>query len=207
MNEVRHCATILMIAAAPGAVVEPEPFLWVLPRVPPPWMLYVTALLALLAFILTVEKMVRERRERRKTRGLSVDDEFWFRRMIVPVCMEPIISFFFEQSASLDAVMTRPASAVTRQEFEKFLRQFKKAKVDMAHRSRILCAVSTETYKRVVAELDELDDRVTDLCARCSLPEEFGSQARAGRDTGDQARFFESLAIIVSVLKSYQSKM
>ncbi len=138
---------------------------------PSPWILWVTVFVALGTFVLRLYNYIVERRDKSRDRKISIEDEFWYRGVILPTCLEPLLQFVLVQSDKLHNLNNRFLNSDENKnaEYKTYLDQFQKEKRSLENRSIVLEVISEEAYASVTKELDDLEDAVTTHCAFNSL--------------------------------------
>lgn len=140
--------------------VEPSLVFGFLPNPPPPWLGYVTAAIALGVLIMHITKYITERNSDKKKRLDDINDSFWFRSVVVPAVIEPLITFMTEQADILQKL-----GSGKKEDYAKFLKDFQKGKESISSRLLLLNLVNNQMYADAIEELDEIEDDVTLLCA------------------------------------------
>ena len=143
---------------------------------PSPWTLWMTTFIAVATFLWKVYTFMMERKEKKKARTLSIEDEYWHRQLINPICMEPFIDFLISFTLELRDIHSKKATNENIGETLKaFLEKFKMMKLSVINRFMILGQSNESAYMIVSEGLDDIDDIVTQHCAsyllKCSSDE------------------------------------
>lgn len=131
-----------------------------LPSPPPPWLGYITALIALGVLAIHVIKFFSEKSSDRKKRLDDINDSFWFRSVVVPAVIEPLIKFVTEQGEKLKTI-----NHGTKDDFANFLKGYSQGGEGIAARLLLLNIVNKQMYEQTIKEFEEIEDDVTMLCA------------------------------------------
>lgn len=134
---------------------------------PPSWVLWVTTGIVVATFLWRIYVFIVERREKREERRLSVEDEFWHRLIISPICILPFVEFVKEFTSELRTIHSQDNSANKEGQADRhkaFLDKFKKTKDAVLNRFIILDSADGGTYATVANGLDEIDDVITQHC-------------------------------------------
>lgn len=167
---------------------------------PPAGLMWVAVVVALATLFWRVVTFGISRIDLRKERRLSVEDEFWFRTVIVPLCVDPLIEFIEWSTKEFRDLETgdgeeKPAA------YRKALEQFQKRKEATLARFLMLQSLDGEIYPGVADRLDRIDDTVTEHCALNSLGEVAMDKAYIQFGSVEQAVYIE-LSSIFDLLKS-----
>lgn len=150
----------LPISASAASAANPGLVFGFLPNPPPPWLGYITAAIALGVLLMHIAKFVSERRSDTKKRLDDINDAFWFRSVVVPAVIEPLIAFITEQADELQKKNTG-----TKADYEAYLESFQKGKESISSRLILLNLVNKQMYNDAIAEFDEIEDDITLFCA------------------------------------------
>lgn len=131
-----------------------------LPNPPPPWLGYITALIALGVFVMHVVKLFSEKSSDRKKRVDDINDIFWFRSVVGPAVIEPLIQFISEQGEKL-----RTINHGTKDDFANFLRGYNQGCEGITSRLLLLNIINKQMYDQTISEFEEIEDDVALLCA------------------------------------------
>lgn len=131
-----------------------------LPDPPPPWLGYITALIAFGVLLIHVIKFFYERSSERKKRRDDINDSFWFRSVVVPAVIEPLILFITEQGEQLKKI-----SNGKKEDFADFFKAYQKAGESIAARLLLLNLINKQMYDGAIKEFEEIEDDVALLCA------------------------------------------
>lgn len=134
---------------------------------PPPWLLWVTTAVVVATFLWRIYVFLVERHEKKEERRLSVEDEFWHRLVISPICIEPLVEFVKDFTTELRMIHSQDRDAPKddqQNKHKKFLEKFKDTKDAVLTRFIIIDSVDSETYETVSVGLDDIDDVITQHC-------------------------------------------
>jgi hypothetical protein len=141
--------------------VDQSNVLWgFLPNPPPAWLGYVTALIACGVLFSHIYKHVYDYRSERKKRRDDINDAFWFRTVIIPAVIEPLIEFFTAQTDALKKIHKG-----SKDDFIKYLAEYQQEGERIAARLFLLDMVDHKMYEQAKIRLEEIDDDVASLCA------------------------------------------
>src|SRR4030066_1906656 len=132
-------------------------------------------------FLWRLYVFIVERREKREERRLSVEDEFWYRLIVSPICILPFVEFVKEFTSELRTIHSQDKNTNKEEQADKhktFLDKFKKTKDAVLNRFILLDSVGGGTYKTVSNGLDEIDDVITQHCVCYILEPNVGEGER-----------------------------
>lgn len=131
-----------------------------LPNPPPPSLGYITAVIAFGVLLIHVIKLFSEKSSDRKKRFDDINDSFWFRSVVVPAVIEPLIKFIAEQGEKLKTI-----NHGTKEEFANFLKGYNQEGEGVAARLLLLNIINKQMYEKTIEEFENIEDDVTLLCA------------------------------------------
>jgi hypothetical protein len=149
----------------------------------PPWWVYVTGVIAGLNFLYTVffniYKLIKSRSE-------SIKDKYWFRKILLPICVNPLNEFANKQTTELKAVEEGASDSKIDDGqrikiYKQFLVKFSDEKSDVINRFMVLLPIQKELYAIVAIKLDELEDSVTEYCMNKSFGTDMGAVSHPGQ--------------------------
>lgn len=172
---------------------------------PPTWVVYIPFVISIVALSFSVYQFFVSRSDRKRDRDRLRDDDFWFRKIIVPICLDPLIRFMSEQSLKLRSIKEAPLSpAGEKQEYPQFLQAFKRGKNEIVSQCLILELFDGKLYEAIAEKLDGLEDYITLHCYHNSDgADTVGEQHQRHSDPhGEMASTLKSiLAVMISCHK------
>lgn len=144
---------------------------------PPTWTLWfavgASALLFVQRFFAPVWNFFRHRAARR----LAVIDDYWFRKVLMPQCMEPLQDFFEEKGEQILSLNDKipPNSKLSgklARKYDQFAQQFQTDKERLVRRFFVLRAIDAEIHETLAQLLDGLEDRVLEFCYEIVIADE-----------------------------------
>ena len=109
--------------------------------------------MAAITFVWKVYEHILEWVIRTRERRLSVIDEFWYRTVLYPLAIEPLIKLFLTLKDSIVDIENNQEAGQS--EYKILLECFQKQKNDVVARSLVLEAVSSGLYKIISENLDQ----------------------------------------------------
>ncbi len=132
---------------------------------PPPLLLWATAL----SLLFRVFIFFYERHKKRNERRSAVFDGYWYRIVLLPVCVNPLIDMYrrcAESLRSLAAYKGQPAQ-YRKEKYQKFQAELASEKNKIVSSFILLSPFSTEIYGRIQTILDDYEDMLAEYCAKC----------------------------------------
>ena len=169
----------------------------------PPWWVYLTGVVAGVNFLYTVSfnfyKLFKSHSE-------SIRDKYWFRTILLPICVDPLSEFANKQTGELKSVEAGALEsgiddAQRKKIYKAFLLKFSDEKSDVVNRFMVLLPIQKELYDIVARKLDELEDSVTEYCANKSFGTDMGKVSHPGQV------IFTSLGEIITAISKEHSKL
>lgn len=176
---------------------------WLSPRNVPA---FIAILISICTFFYTVWSQIRSRR-------ISVNDEFWFRKVTYPLIVEPITGFFTTVVTNLPS----DGRERTESDFEKIKEYNEEFQKDIErHRNCLTMLVATfdakvarQTYDDMSCALDDLEDIVTSYCYTVSATEKNLSDSSLDDNISKQQAIIkiqESLTKFIKPVRAWQHK-
>lgn len=173
-----------------GALVVPG---WVA------WAPAASASVAVFALALSALNFFTLRRDRERDRRLSVVDQYWFRVILGPFCVEPVFTFVVTATKHLRELSSKKGlpEAELRECYRVYVSTARGEIADLVIRLRLLAVVDKGAYEFASKNLDSVEDA---LVTHCSV--RAANIADGGRD-GDVGVVNERLMALVSELGSH----
>jgi len=163
--------------------------------------MWITVFVAFFTFIWRIYAFIVGRRDRSYERNISIEDEYWYRGVILPTCLEPLLLFVLDQSDKLQHLNNRfsVGSDSKGDEYKSYLEQFQKEKRSLVNRSIVLEVISSDVYSSVAQLFDDLEDAVTEHCAISSLGSDSVDDTRYEKYIVTEERFFTFLRDVYQI--------
>lgn len=149
----------------------------------PPWWVYLTGVIAALNFGWLVIFNIFQFN---KSRSESIRDKYWFRKILLPICINPLNEFANSQTLQLksvedDALTSGIENGARNKLYKEYLGKFGEEKNNVINRFMVLLPVHKELYVIVSRKLDELEDSVTEYCKNKSFGTDMGNVSHPGQ--------------------------
>jgi hypothetical protein len=132
---------------------------------PPAWAMWVAIVGVLVDVIRLIYELVHERKEK----DSSVHDQFWFRTIISPRCVNPLIEFVELHAKALGTLvsnlMTTSDPQVQLTRLRQFVATYQVASNELLERLILLTVFDNEVYLQVRNCLEQLEDDLTQRLA------------------------------------------
>lgn len=181
-------------AGAAGGLLPP----WVID--PPTWVTWVSLFGGSAAFVWNCFEHFVARKDRRADRKVAVET-FWFESVIVPRAIEPLLTFFDQQSNAFVALSPDRVGSGTRDHFRSYLLTCQKQYASLVPQLRLLRVLDVKVHGEISKILDELDDKISLTCFRASEALKKGKSA-AGEIATGSGHFSEVQSQCVEKLKN-----
>jgi len=158
---------------------------------PPPWLVWITVAFAFGTFIYRIITYIRKRR-------LSIGDDFWFRKILLPVCIEPLIKLVEDSVCKLKKLQAKTTNIKT--VYDNYLKEFKSEKNSVISKFMVLVSKNSELYSNISCAIDEIEDIITMHCALASSSL-IENKVYANADIVEQ-HIYLNLKIILNLLES-----
>lgn len=136
-------------------------FLSFINSTPPNWLVYITIIVSFGMLSLRVVNFVKTRQDRSHDHVNSIIDEFWFRKVFSPHCINPLIDFITSELESLNQIDLKN----TKGSFRTYNIHFQKEKEKIIRRFMLFSGWNNDVYDLVSKKLDDIDDTITIFCA------------------------------------------
>ena len=198
---ILQVATYAFCQNLPAAAAKtPESFL---SRQPNPLLLYLTVLVSFVTLAWKVMEFIIARKDRNKDRNLSIEDEFWFRQVLLPICIQPLQKFALTQAEEINALESKSKKQGLKDKngpYRDFLKLFKHEKNTLLSQFMVLGPISQELYRSVTETLDDLEDYVTEYCAFNSLGKDVISETQYSDYSNPKQTLFIKIGEIILTL-------
>lgn len=176
---------------------------------PPNWVLWVSAFLAISKFFLDVVSWISSKFEKTRERNRSITDDFWYRTIILPIFLEPMLEFINEHSKKLrliDDVYQKSPDEDHSDQYKSYLESFQSGLRHIINRALMLSASHESLYEVVSMKLDSLEDGVATHCVERAYG---GGIEKVDFDNHlvTEAYFFEVARDIIVQLKERHNKL
>ena len=151
---------------------------------PSPEIINVGLIIALLTFVWKLIEFLLNKRERVRDTRSRVKSEYWFKNIMMPICIEPLIDFIIKhvnKIHSLETTYFESPLEEKKESYNSYLNVFKDERNEILSRYMLMGSLSSELYENVSSKLDSLDDVVTQHCYLKST----GNEQRDGRRYGE----------------------
>ncbi|WP_420958076.1 hypothetical protein [Burkholderia gladioli] len=98
-----------------------------------------------------------------KARQQSISDEYWLRKVVSPIAIEPVVKFLLESVSRLPADCS--ASNYSAGNIDEFLVQYQKDHASHATNLFALGLLKRELYENVSTHFDEVEEIIINYCA------------------------------------------
>jgi hypothetical protein len=98
----------------------------------------------------------------RKARKQSISDDYWLRKVIGPIAVEPLLSDLLELSAKIPVDCCDPDFNVRKT--EKFSRDYSASHVSSASKLMALAVLDEQLYRNAIDCLDAIEEAVVSYC-------------------------------------------
>ena len=139
---------------------------------PPPGFIYFTFLLAFAAFFWKVIEFLVNRTDKNKERLAGLKTEYWFKYIVMPMCVAPLIDFIMQHANKIYILSSEcdgTNAEDSRKKYDEFLKNFKDEKNFISCKLFLLDSLEGELYQETADTIDEIDDIVTQHCYLSSV--------------------------------------
>ncbi|MFM0088916.1 hypothetical protein PQR46_18565 [Paraburkholderia sediminicola] len=116
-----------------------------------------------LAFLLSGGLGIYTYRKDAKARRQSISDDYWLRKVVSPVAIEPVVKFILETVASLPEDCSHSAFSVP--SIDQFLKTYQNNHLAQATNLIALGLLSADLYSKASAAFDDIEDAVISFCS------------------------------------------
>jgi len=131
-----------------------------------------SALVSLLAFVLAAFRIIDDWQYRSHQESQALFDEYWYRDVVLPVFLEPLLSHFRDLQSELKKLQQdlKEHDPKRRSEICKtFLDDYKAKKEHVVNCALVVESFVSKIYLPISGELDKADDLVTQFVANENL--------------------------------------
>jgi len=128
--------------------------------------------IAIIALVVRIFYFLWQLSRDKRDKILSIEDEYWYRTIFMPICVKPLIEFidqFVKKIKELDSKYKNNSQNNKKNTYNNYLSEFKIEKESTRSRFLVLATKGSDFYTSVASRLDEIDDIVTQHCALKSI--------------------------------------
>lgn len=180
---------VLSAAASAAALADKQEqsFYLQLWQDPPGWLTWLTFVVAFATLLREVHEYRVGRKDRIADREVATK-EFWYTSVVVPRCVESIVSFLSDPARELRQLRSKAGAlkpAESQELYRAFLANYKVGINELVYRIMLVAVLDDETYQKVRGSLEEVEDIVALHCVNeTALGEE---DRRKRHDNPDEA--------------------
>lgn len=115
-------------------------------------------LFGLTALLISIVSLIHTRNNDKSTRAQSIHDDYWIRKIISPISVEPFLKYATELSASL------PEKKATRAQVQDYWTKHAPKMVEYTLSFQVLNLVDRQLGADVVQQLEQFEDRLAEYC-------------------------------------------
>lgn len=156
------------------------------------------------ALLVSIGSFLYNFRKDNKTRLWSINDEFWIRKIVSPVTIEPLIKDILEIASNLPNDCSYPNMAVDI--YDQFIKNYH-PKIQQLHTNlQALKLLDSSIYLSFKKGLITIEDITLDYCGINSnqIKDGIATPTNTKNETND--KIIEQMLLILKALKAYQTK-
>lgn len=180
-----------------------------LSNTPPPGLVWLTVIVAGSGLLWNISSFLLSAASKERARRADMRDDFWFRAIINPICLEPLLNFLIDTADELNKMNTENGGQQANteiKEYDTFLDNFKNRKDRLISRFLITKVLDFLTYESITKDLDELDDAITTHCAYKSLGSAVLPDEQYSRHAVTDEKIYSTGARILDALIALREK-
>ncbi|WP_430227968.1 hypothetical protein [Paraburkholderia tropica] len=137
-----------------------------------------------------------------KARRQSISDDYWLRKVVSPVAIEPTMKFILDSAAKLPCDCGDANFSITA--IDAFLTQYQTDHLAQATNLQALGLLSGDLYTQATSAFDDIEDSVISFCSdnRQQLKDSSGSASHGRGRAADMMR--EKLNEMLLAVRNYQ---
>lgn len=163
---------------------------------PPAGLVWFTVFIAATTLIWGVFSYIFDKLHERRLRRQRRIDEYWFRTVVMPMCIQPLENFLTAQAENFKHKNTSTipnSTAISPRKYSLLLREFKDGKEKIKDRFLLTQVFNEQLYIIVANKLDQLEDEVALHCAYNELGKESNVQENVGDPSYIHSYIYTSL--------------
>lgn len=154
------------------------------------------AIVSLVSFGFSIYVNNRLNEEKKKNYEKSIDDDFWYRTILIPTLLESMIKTLDGFANKLVSLESKSNGKQSDDIYQKFFDKFQRELNLLYGRCILTKLFGNDLYTKIVTELEKLEDNLAAHCYYKST----GSKMK----NNDSELFFESMKNILEIIKNEQ---
>ena len=130
---------------------------------PPKVLVYLTLTLTVGHLLWRFVVFAVDRWDRRRDSAKKIRHDYWIDKLILPVCVDPLLKFSIEQSSKIERLSND--GGANEDDFSNFLNQFKTEKESVSGKFILLANIDISAHDSIQEMLDTLEDEISLYCA------------------------------------------
>ncbi len=134
---------------------------------PPAGVIWITISVVVFRLVWDLGRSIYNRLENRKLRLRSIEDEYWYRNQLLPLCLQPLIEFTNDTSENLTVLAAKFAPKNKRDRrgaYLDYLVDRIESKNLLLSRFRVLEVLNVDVYAPVSEQLDFIEEILIQHC-------------------------------------------
>ena len=168
------------------------------------------ALISLLALALAAFRIVDDWRYRNRQETQALFDEYWYRDVVLPVFLEPLLSHFRDlhgEITKLQLDLAEPQANRRAEICKSFLSAYKAKKEHIVNCALVVESFVSSIYAPISEQLDKADDAVTQFVADQHLGKATKSSTHSYPPERLQSELSSTLRSILDILVSAHARV
>jgi len=139
---------------------------------PPPGIVWITVLIAASTLLWNAGVFAVGRLDQSRQRRRSIEDEYWFRTVVSPFCVDSLVQLVDQSSKELGSFERAAPLGERNALYTGFLTSFRGRKNAVLSRFLLVAAFDSSVYGGVSEKIDDMEDVITQHCALHALEDE-----------------------------------
>ncbi|MBR7793721.1 hypothetical protein KDM87_14070 [Undibacterium sp. FT147W] len=161
----------------------------------------VPIILSIISILMSIGLTIYNVRKDNRARKLSIEDDYWIRKVISPIAIEPLLKILIEMTAATPQHYGMAGFDKTK--LRPFHDQYKSKLLDLQMSLSSLSLIDGMLAKKAKEGLDSIDEQLIEFC----FSNERGVTGKHTTRTEFQALIREEMMKILKLIKDYQSHL
>lgn len=157
------------------------------------------------AFILSLASFLYTRKKDQKARAQSIRDDYWLRKVISPITIEPMMKQLLELAASIPADCSE--EQFSPEEIQKFSTSYSASHITFSSNMMALAILDNSLYASALNCLDEIEEAVVEYCGMNGSMQKTPEGAPVATKEALRESLRAGLMKLLEKVRTYQSEL
>jgi len=165
-------------------------------------------LISVLSLCLSGYTLLQNRKENKENYERSINDDFWYRTILIPTLLEPTVKFFDDYANKLIILESEKNPQDIEDTYRIYFLDFQKELNLIQGRCVLAKIYGEDLYQNITTNLEQLEDKMAEFCHNKSLQRlnDLEDEAKIISETNGSEFIFEYLRNFIEIIKKQHSQ-